>query len=364
MDPSSPPPSQEPLVPVQVVDRQPAPPRRRRSRLLGSVLIFLLLLGLGTSVLLNLVLLVFGGSLGGAARVREKFFSHNRHGDQKVAIISVEGVIYAEDGGFVKRQIDQAAKDDAVKAVVLRVNSPGGTITGSDYLYHHLRKLREESGKPIVVSMGSLAASGGYYVSMAVGDTPDSIFAERTTWTGSIGVIIPHYDASALLEKLGVEEDSIASNPLKNMGSFTRKKTEEERQTERRIFQELVDESFTHFKDIVKQGRPEFRNDGGSKDLDKLATGQVYTAEQALKLGLVDKIGFIEDAVDRAIELAGLNKDEVCVVKYQREPSLSDILLGVKTQRRGLDLAGLLDATAPRAYYLYTCIPPLVRSGN
>ena len=146
--------------------------------------------------------------------------------------------------------------------------------------------------------MGGLAASGGYYASMAVGDTEDTIFAEPTTWTGSIGVVIPHYNVTGLMKEIGVADDSIASNPLKEMGSFTRPMTE----AERNIFQNLVNEGFTRFKDVVKSGRPKFKQDPAA--LDKLATGQVFTAVQAEKNGLIDKIGFIDDAVDRAIELA------------------------------------------------------------
>jgi len=359
MDPNSQPKGfPEPLVPVEDVDPRPPAPRRRRTSILGSLLIVFLLMGLGLSVLLNIGLLL-GGGLDSEKKVREKHFSHERHGRDKVAIISVDSVILDEDEGFVKRQIDQASEDEDVKAVVLRVNSPGGTVTGSDYLYHHLSRLRKERGIPIVVSMGSVAASGGYYVAMAVGDTPQSIFAEPTTWTGSIGVIIPHYDLSTLLkEKLGVEDDSVSSHPLKNMGSFAKPMTEEERQ----IYQTLVDQTFERFKGIVRQGRPNFAGENGAEALGKLATGQVFTAEQALEHGLVDKIGFIEEAIDRAIELAGLDQSDVCVVKYAREPSLTDILLGVRAPDRGPDLAAMLDMTVPRAYYLCTRVPPLVRS--
>jgi len=359
MDPVSQPEGfQQPLSPVAVVNPQPPERRRRRTGVLSALLIVLLLLGLGASVLLNLGFLLGGTALDSGKHVREKFFSHQRRGHDKVAIISVNGMIYGEEEGFVKRQIDQAAEDDAVKAVVLRVNSPGGTITDSDYLYHHLCQLREDRDIPIVVSMGLMAASGGYYVSMAVGDTPESIFAEPTTFTGSIGVIMGHYDLSTLLNKWGIEDDSITSHPLKNMGSFAKPMTEEERE----IFQTLIDEAFERFKDIVKAGRPKF--DKEPEALDKLATGQIYTAGQALEHGLIDKIGFIEDAVDQAIQLANLDKDDVRVVRYQREPGLVDILLGVQARNPGLDLATVLDMTVPRAYYLCTRMPPLVRSGR
>ncbi len=359
MDPNSQPQgSHEPLTPVEIVDERPPRRPRRRISVLGGLFIVLLLLGLGVSLMLNVGLLFGGAAMDSPRKVRERFFSHERHASDKIVIISVSGMILDEDDGFVKRQIDQAREDDDVKAVVLRVNSPGGTVTGSDYIYHHLREMREDRRFPVVVSMGSLAASGGYYVSMAVGETPDCIFAEPTTWTGSIGVIIPHYDLSTLLGKWGVEDDSIASHPLKNMGSFAKQMTEEERQ----IFQDLVDETFGRFKGIVQSGRPKFKED--PEALDKLATGQVYTAEQALELGLVDKIGFLEEAVDRAIELANLDKDDVRVVKYRREPTLVDILIGAKASQRSFDLAEVLDLTVPRAYYLWSRVPPLVRSGS
>jgi protease-4 len=357
--PSQPNPPQEPITVAEVV-RHPAPPRpRRRRSLWGALFLVLLLLGLGFSLLLNVGLLFGGSGLDSPRKVRERFVSHNRYATDKIAVMAVEGVILDEDDGFVKRQIDQVRDDQSVKAVVLRVNSPGGTITGSDFLLHHLNRLREERGIPIVVSMGSVAASGGYYVSMAVGDEPDTIFAEPTTWTGSIGVIIPHYDLSQLLqEKLGIEDDSISSHPLKNMGSFAKPMSEKER----KIYQELVDESFARFKQIIKSGRPRFQEK--SEALDELATGQVYTAKQAKELGLVDRIGFVEEAIERAIELAGVGEDDVCVVRYRPEPTLADVLMGARASQPGLDLASLLEITAPRAYYLATRMPPLVRSGN
>ncbi len=354
------PPPQEPPLATAV----PQPPPRPRKRRAAQWLLLLLLLGLLGSLLLNVLLFGVAGlsalaSLDTDGKVREKYHSLNRKGRDKIAVISIEGAIL-EGEGFFKRQIDRAtkdAKDGNLKAVVLRVNSPGGTVTGSDYMYHHLRELTEKTGIPLVVSMGGLAASGGYYVSMACGDVPNTIFAEPSTWTGSIGVIIPHYNLSELLKDWGIKEDSIASHRLKNMGSFAKPMTEEER----KIFQELVDESFAQFKNVIKQGRPKFKKD--PQALDKLATGQIYTAQQAEENGLIDKIGFIEAAIDRAIELAGLDKDNVKVVKYKPEPNLVDILLGVHARRRSFDdLAAMLELTAPQAYYLCTRQPPLAGS--
>ena len=365
MEPNSPtpppgsperPPGQPPLA--TPVSAQPArPPAKKPARNAAKFVLLLLVLGLLGSIVLNFLLCGLVGLTGLASldkdrKVREKFYSHQKDGRHKVAVLSIEGTIISGEG-FAKDQIDQAMKDKNLKALVLRVNSPGGTITGSDYIYHHLRKLAEKRKIPIVVSMGGLAASGGYYISMAVGDTPDSIYAEPTTWTGSIGVIIPHYDLSKMLDHWGVEEDSITSDPLKRMGSFARPMTEKER----RIFQALVDDGFTTFKDAVKKGRPKFRED--SEALDVLATGQIFTARQAVENGLVDKIGFLDDAIEGAIKLAKLDPAKVKVVRYRREPTLADVLMGAEARAEPFDLAAMLEMTAPRAYYLCTWLPPL-----
>lgn len=349
------------VVNAEIIPQDPG--RYHRPSTLGrTILIVLLSLFLMGSLFANVLLL---GALGLSglepSKVREKHFSHNTSASDKVAILSLEGLIL--DGeGFAKDQIDQVMKDKSVKAVVLRVDSPGGTVTGSDYILHHLKKMRNERDIPVVVSMGSVAASGGYYISMAVGDTPRSIFAEPTTWTGSIGVIIPHYDAAELAAKLGIKEDSIASHRLKGMGSLLRPMTDEERA----IFQQLVDDSFTRFKEIVREGRPRFREK--PEELDKLATGQVFTAQQAKDSGLVDEIGFLEDAVDRAIELAGLDADEVNVIRYRREPTLGDLLLGETMSARlphaEWDWRVLFDAAIPRPFYLFSRLPVLVDSGR
>lgn len=356
---------QHPVQAQMIHERYPAQPPKK-SRLFARIVVAFLLFGFMGSVALNLLLFVTVGVMGINAaddevRVKEKYFALNRHGASKVAIISIEGTILSGEG-FFKQQIDHARddiNDGNLKAIVLRVNSPGGTIVGSDYMLHHLRNLVNDGKKakiPIVVSMGGLAASGGYYVSMCVGDTPDSIFAEPSTWTGSIGVIIPHYNVVDLMKKWGIEEDAIASHRLKGMGSIARKMTPEEHD----IFQKLVDEGFAQFKQVVQKGRPKL----SSTALGELATGQVFTAEQAMKNGLIDKIGFVEDAIDRAIELAKLNKADVKVVKYKAEPKLSEILFGETQAQSSFDLAAILDTTTPRAYYLCTWLPALAGSAK
>ena len=206
----------------------------------------------------------------------------------------------------------------------------------------------------MVVSMGSLCASGGYYVAMAVGDQADSLYAEPTTVTGSIGVVMPHYDISGLLGRWDVKDDSLATGPLKLMGSPTKPMTEQDRQA----LEAILDDMFAGFKQVVMDGRPKFKADPPA--LDKVATGQVFTAKQALDRGLVDKIGFLEDAIKRAAELAGVSAADVRCVKYEKPRSFVNELLGVDTVAPAgytLDAASLLDLAAPRAYYLWTMLP-------
>ncbi|MGI9455889.1 MAG: signal peptide peptidase SppA [Aeoliella sp.] len=300
---------------------------------------------------------------------QEKFHSGSETATKKIAIINVTGII-SEANTFYKAQIDKVRKDEDVVAVVLRINSPGGTVTYSDYLHHHLREMvtgksreGEAEGKelPIVVSMGSVCASGGYMLAMAVGDKPDTLIAEPATLTGSIGVILTHYDLSGLLDEWSIQDDSITSHDLKDMGSPTKTMTEEERA----IFQDLVDGMLVDFKETVMNGRPIFRDNPA--DLDAVATGQVFTAKQAVELKLIDKIGFIEDALDRAAELANTKVDDVRCVRYDKPPAALDALLGsAQTQSRSLtiDIDSLLELSVPRAYYMCTWLPSVVKSGR
>ena len=295
--------------------------------------------------------------------VVERYHSLSESARAKVAILDVEGVIGS--GHYVKRQIDRIAADENIVAIVLRVNSPGGTVTGSDYIYHHLQKLKDHTRLPIVVSMGSIAASGGYYVSMAVGSEQDSIYAEPTTTTGSIGVIIPHYDLSGLMERFDIKDDSLVSHDRKTILSMTQAMPEEHRV----ILQGIVDESFDRFKQIVMSGRPGLKNDENQL-LDpatgtNLATGEVFTANKALQYGLIDKIGFIEDAIQRAIHLAcqknsSLDPDNIRVVRYDAPRSLLDFNLFLKSQAPNGTLEALLELSTPRRYYLVTTLPALI----
>ena len=291
------------------------------------------------------------------SRVVEKWHSLSKLAADKVAVVSVTGAILGGDG-FVRAQLDQVEEDEAVKAIVLRVDSPGGTVSGSDEIHHRLAKLVEKRDIPVVVSMGGIAASGGYYVAMANRGKDDVIFAEPATLTGSIGVIIPQFDISQALRKYYIRDDSIASGPLKEMLSIAKDRTPELAEKERRLIQELVDDMFRRFKEIVKAGRPKLDDAA----VDRVATGQIFTARQALEAGLVDRIGFLEDAIDRAVELAGLSAEKARVVKYSKPKGLLDEVLGGASPTGRVDLAAIAELTTPRGWYLCSWLPALVRS--
>lgn len=345
-------PTSGPHAPVIIQNVNVSPLRRFVGWLgwLGLLICAPLLLGLWTSYQ------QYFDTSGG---IHEKYHSRDKVSRDKVAIIRIEGVI-ADGEGYVRKQIDRVREDEDVKAVVLRVNSPGGTISGSDYIYHHLTLLRNDRSLPIVVSMGGMAASGGYYVSMAVGDQPQSIYAEPTTTTGSIGVIVPHYDISGLLDSYHVKNDSIVSHPRKQMLSMTRPVSDEDRQ----VIQQYVDQAFDRFKEIVLEGRPAFRGDPDA--LTGLATGEIFSAPQAKAAGLVDELGFLEDAIDRAAELAQVDKDSVRVVEYEQPESLLGVLGASArvSQEHKLIETTLLELSVPKAYYLLSTLPTITASSR
>lgn len=291
------------------------------------------------------------------AAVVEKWHSLSRSAGDKVAIVTVAGAIMGGDG-FARAQLDHVADDPSVKAIVLRIDSPGGTVSGSDEIHNRLTRIIADRKLPVVVSMGGLAASGGYYVAMANGGREDVIFAEPATLTGSIGVIIPHFDVSEALGKIAIRDDSIASGPLKQMLSPTKDRSPEVAKKEREILQSLVDGMFVRFKSIVKAGRPKLDDAA----VDAVATGQIFTAEQAKEAGLVDRIGFLEDAVKRAVELAGLQEETARVVKYARPKGLFDEVLGGQSSGASLSLEAFAELATPRAWYLCSWWPVLVRS--
>jgi len=218
-----------------------------------------------------------------------------------------------------------AAKHDAsVKAIVLEVNSPGGGIVPSDRIYQAL----EDADKPIVVLMRDLAASGGYYISMA----GDYIYANPYTLTGSIGVISEFPNASGLLENIGVQMTVIKSGKAKDFGSPYRDMTPEEKT----YWQHVIDQAYEQFVKVVAEGR-HMKEDA----VRKLADGRVYTGEDALKLRLVDALGYKDDAIAKAADLGNI-ADVPRVVRYSPPMSPIEAILGNAVGRLGLNLGGAL----------------------
>ncbi len=336
----------------------PAPPRRSRRRGLligGAIAAALLFLTVGTVLLV--VLLGPGGPVGGGGgsaqapmTFQEEYVSGE--GREKVAVLPVEGTIGSEEvtGALatpaatpevLRNELRQAAEDESVRAVVLEVNSPGGGVTASARMRDEILDFKETSKKPVVVSMGDIAASGGYYIS-----TPaDSIVANPSTLTGSLGVIISLLNYEEAQEKLGLREEVVKSGELKDIGSPANELTPEERG----IFQELVNEDYDEFVRVIVEGRglPEDR-------VRELADGRIYSGRQAEDLGLVDELGDLETAAGVAEDLAGV--DGATVVRYAQEPSFAELLQSRLAPQKPealkvLEEAGL--SPSPELQYLY-----------
>lgn len=240
-----------------------------------------------------------------------------------VAIIRVEGVItsgrgpewpFSDTGSAYSESIierlHRAEGEGSVKAIVLRVNSPGGGVVASDEIYHALLEIE----KPIVVSMSDTAASGGYYISCAA----DTIVANPTTLTGSIGVIATAPNLEELLDKIGIEMLVLKSGAMKDELSPYREPTEEEIQH----WQAIVDEAYEQFVGIVAEGR-----ELSLEEARELADGRVYTGQQAWELDLIDELGNLPEAIDLAAELGGI-EGEPHIIEYERAPTLLEALLG------------------------------------
>ncbi|MCL2004977.1 MAG: signal peptide peptidase SppA [Planctomycetaceae bacterium] len=357
--PATPPPSAPPAQPPQQLPPRPhTPPPPARSGGCGAMfaLFCFFLLGIvgicvlvGTVMILSVGTDVFGDLSSERLdnQVTEKMIGGNDKAENKIAVVSIEGVITSDSDGFIARQIRRVLADSKIKAVVLRVESPGGTMAGSDYYLHLLKKMKAEREIPIVVSMGSVATSGGYYVSM-VGD---EIFAEPSTITGSIGVIASLFDASELFKKIGIESTPIISGEHKAMGSFMKPMSDEERA----IWQRLIDENFGRFKDVIVEGRRALLS---PDEVNHLATGQIYTANEALHHKLVDHLGFLDEAVERAGDLADLLEQEYRVVQYMPKLSFFESMLESRVPNMLLPNRTLSEMTTPRVYLLCPYVVP------
>ena len=240
---------------------------------------------------------------------------------EKIAVVKIEGVIL--DSKDIIEELREHRENKSVKAIMLRIDSPGGAVAPSQEIYTEVLNIRDEGKKKIVTSMGSVAASGGYYIASA----SDRIVANPGSVTGSIGVILELANVSGLMKKVGVESVVIKSGKFKDVGSLFRTMTPEERE----LLQGVIDDTYDQFVDAVAAGR------GINKeDLLPIADGRVFTGRQAKKLGLVDDLGSMQDAIKITADIAGI-KGEPDIIQKKKKFSVLERLL------KNSSLAGLID---------------------
>ncbi len=238
------------------------------------------------------------------------------YGGPKILVMDLSGMMWEKPprswlglGGRVslparvKEELEKAGRDEAVRAVVLRLNSPGGTVTAADLIHHELTRFKTEKRRKIVACVMGLAASGGYYVAQAA----DVIMAQPTSVVGSIGVLALKFNVKELLDKLGVETELVKTGRLKDLWSPFRGATPEEA----RIMQAIIDDFQQRFVEVVAQGRSLSR-----AEVEKYADGRIFSASQALAHGLIDRLGYLDDAVELAKELAGIQEARVVLYHH------------------------------------------------
>jgi protease-4 len=262
-------------------------------------------------------------------------------GKDKIVMVDITGMITTEESGtllgasrergmvaVVREQLDRARSDKRVKALVLRINSPGGSVTASDTLYHEINKFRDETGVKVVAHFTDTAASGAYYLALAA----DRIIAQPTTITGSIGVTMLRVDATGLMQKIGVRATQISSGPEKAMGSPFQEMSAEER----KIFQSMIDSLFDRFFKLVVKER-----NLAPERARQFADGRIYTAAEAKEAGLIDDIGYLQDSFTDAKKLANIEK--AVIVAYARpgeyRPNIYSLNMNLFNVSLG-DLAG------------------------
>ena len=322
------------IPPPIITPPQPTRQPRRWGWIIISSILFLFLV---LSVLINIgnafrgMGNVSGTHHHGGPRLDEVVVEDHK-GSDKIAVVPIEGVITSHSsdrGGYnmvevVKAQLKRADEDEDVKAVILRVDSPGGEVLASDDIANAIRNFQEDSTKPVIVSMGSLAASGGYYVSAPC----EWIVANELTITGSIGVIMHGYNYRGLMDKIGLRPDVYKSGKFKDMLSGDRLQAEIP-QEERAMVQKLIDETYSKFKDVVGEGRKaahDINKDGRAlvSDWASYADGRLFSGKEAKELGFVDELGGFDVAVSRAEKIAKI-KGSASIIEYRQRVDFADL---------------------------------------
>jgi protease-4 len=343
----------------------------------ATIILAVVLLGfIGLQILGGLLTMAGGSGLSGGSRYQEVMLQNNSAHD-KIAVIPIEGVIM---GGSepttrslargVEDKLKLAANDKRVKAVILRVNSPGGEVLASDDMAAAITKFQQKYNKPIIASMGSVAASGGYYVSAPC----RWIVAHELTMTGSIGVIMQSYNVRGLMNKVGVRPMTFTSGKFKDMLSFSKEienltpEQKAELKEEEALLRKMINDVYTRFTTVVADGR-KLANGKNSSLADpgqtlsgkwkEFADGRILSGKEALDLGLVDELGNFETAIKRALKFAGVA--EADLVTYQEPFSLADMfsILG-KSDAKAVKVDVGLDVPKLQAG-LYYVAPSLLR---
>jgi protease-4 len=282
-------------------------------------------------------------------------------GHDRVALIEVRGLLVdsrtpgllADGPNPVDRfaeHLDLARRDARVKALIVRITSPGGTVTASDIMHHDLRRFADETKRPVVVSMGEVAASGGYYLALAA----DTIVAQPTTITASIGVILPTMNFSDGLARIGVRSRAVVSGPNKDLAS----PFEPPREAQYAVLQTMVDDFYARFQTLVRTRRPAI----APADFPGVTDGRIVSGERALALGLVDELGGVHEAFARAKHLAGLER--ATLVKYLDAQTLPSSVYAAAPAPQPeinllqINLAGALPTPAESSGFYYLWLPP------
>lgn len=255
----------------------------------------------------------------------------------RIGVVSIKGII--SDSKPVVELIKKYRKDDRVKAIILRIDSPGGGTAASQEIYREIQ--RTVSKKKVVASMGNVAASGGYYVALAA----NKIVANPATLTGSIGVILDLPNFKELLKKIGVSRETVKSGPYKDIGSPVREMTPEER----RLLEEVINNVYQQFVEVVVKGRKLSR-----EQVEKIADGRIFTGEQAKALGLIDELGSFEDAIDLTKRMVGLSGEVKLIYPEKKRISVWDLIfskmIGEITQSLQTDWPAQLNLIPPLFY--------------
>jgi protease-4 len=327
-----------------------APPPRQQSW--ARTIFFTLASSIfGLSIALNIYLLIAVG-LTGAHDAAQSSVVIDGDPTQKVAVVAIENIIDTQASKQFDKLMREIDDDANVKALVVEVDTPGGDVTASDEIYQRLMKFKTARNVKVVVSMGRMATSGGYYIACAA----DHVVAQPTTLTGNVGVVLQRFNFSELMDKWGVKDTSVTPADSKFKYSETPFRPETPETTA--YLKGIADDVFARFKSIVATARA-----GRLKEpMEVVADGRAHLGDAALKMGLIDQIGYASDAYAKAASLAGLTRQHV--VRYERSPGLLEVLggaglsSGVASRQSGgvsvqVDSNLVNELSTPRLMFLY-----------